>query len=187
MLTHEEHILDICKSVGLNENDQLVLANYIAKMHMGLKNSDANAIPISEVYRILEQLNYAYTTNIEGDEQKLKSFEELQKLLDDKLDRLTHFMAIQRNIEKSAVRRSKVAGSIISLGILAQLAFIIEGTFVTYSWDIIEPISYQIGLLNMCGGLGWYYMFLYNPEKQDVNGWVQTNYIAKKQRANGFS
>lgn len=75
----------------------------------------------------------------------------------------------------------------ISLGILAQLAFIIEGTFVTYSWDIIEPISYQIGLMNMCGGLGWYYMFLYNPNKQDPNSWVQSNYIARKQRANGFS
>ena len=47
--------------------------------------------------------------------------------------------------------------------------------------------SYQISLINMCASLGWYHMFLYNPQKQDVNSWVHTNYIAKKQRANGFS
>lgn len=95
-LTHEAHILDICKSVGLTENDQLVLANYIAKMHAGLQASEPNAIPISEVQRIFEQLNYAYSTTTHDNEQKLKSFEELQRQLDDKLDRLTHFMSIQK-------------------------------------------------------------------------------------------
>ena len=54
-LTQEENILSICKTVGLNEHDQLVLANYIAKMHAGLKVSDPNAIPILEVYRILDK------------------------------------------------------------------------------------------------------------------------------------
>ena len=96
-------------------------------------------------------------------------------------------MGIQRTLEKQAATRSKALGTGIALTIAAETAFIIEGTFNSYSWDVIEPISYQLSLFNMVAAMGWYYAFLYQPNKQDPTEWYASRYIAKRQAAHGYS
>lgn len=51
-------------------------------------------------------------------------------------------------------------GSTIFMG---QFAFIVSGTFVFYSWDIMEPIAYTMLLANFTTGF-----FFYALKKQDM-------------------
>lgn len=39
---------------------------------------------------------------------------------------------------------------------MAQFGFIMSGTFVFYSWDVMEPISYVMMLGNFTVGMGFY-------------------------------
>ena len=55
-------------------------------------------------------------------------------------------------------------GYFISSVLLAELGIIAGGTFLVLSWDIMEPISYLMGLTNFVGGFGWYYMFVTKPD-----------------------
>jgi hypothetical protein len=51
---------------------------------------------------------------------------------------------------------------LIALGssiVLGQFAFIMGGTFVYYSWDIMEPIAYCMLLANFVAGF-FFYAFL---------------------------
>ena len=42
---------------------------------------------------------------------------------------------------------------------VAQAAFIMSGTFVFYSWDIMEPIAYMMLFSNFTFGIMYYTMF----------------------------
>ena len=48
--------------------------------------------------------------------------------------------------------------------ILAELGIIVEGTYVSLSWDIMEPISYMMLLFNELMVTGWFYMFIMKPK-----------------------
>jgi len=47
--------------------------------------------------------------------------------------------------------------------ILGEFAVIVEGTFFSLSWDIMEPISYMMLLFNELVAFGWFYMFITKP------------------------
>ena len=46
---------------------------------------------------------------------------------------------------------------------LGQFAFIMSGTFIYFSWDVMEPISYMMLLTNFTCGF-----FFYNIIKRDM-------------------
>ena len=46
---------------------------------------------------------------------------------------------------------------------LGQFAFIMSGTFIYFSWDVMEPISYMMLLTNFTFGF-----FFYNIIKRDL-------------------
>jgi len=71
---------------------------------------------------------------------------------------------MNEKISRKAKFRSNMAGVSITGILIAQMAFVAQGTFVTLSWDIMEPISYMIGMLNFTAGFGWYYMFVTRPD-----------------------
>ena len=184
----EEQVLEMCDAIGLPHKDKYVLANYASKLHLGFKN--AKDIQVTDAINMLHNLKFAYVTRNSSNthnDSKLQTFEALQGQLDAKNARLVELMGIQRQLEKQAATRSKVLGTGIAMTIAAQTAFIIEGTFNSYSWDVIEPMSYQMSLFNMCAAVGWYYAFLYQPNKQDPTEWYAARYIAKKQAAHGYS
>lgn len=61
--------------------------------------------------------------------------------------------------------RSKFIGLGIVSIIAAEMGLIGYGTYEALSWDIMEPISYVISLINMTAGFGWYAMFVKSPNK----------------------
>ena len=61
--------------------------------------------------------------------------------------------------------------SIVSI-LFAELGIIGVGTFQTLSWDIMEPISYMMSLVNFSAGFGWYYLYITNNKKQTPVDWV---------------
>lgn len=65
---------------------------------------------------------------------------------------------LKDKIDKSATFK---ANSLLFMGssvLLGQLVFIGYGTFVEFSWDIMEPFSYMIMLGNFTAGF-YYYCF----------------------------
>jgi hypothetical protein len=55
-------------------------------------------------------------------------------------------------------------GSSAALFILAELGIIVEGTYISLSWDIMEPISYMMLLFNELMAFGWFYIFITKPK-----------------------
>ena len=67
-----------------------------------------------------------------------------------------------RDIEKRAQFWSRMSGFTIASVLLAELGIIGVGTYSTLSWDIMEPISYVMSLVNFSAGFGWYYLHIRN-------------------------
>jgi len=88
-------------------------------------------------------------------------------------------------IEKKARFRSNLLGYSISSVLLAQLMFITQGTFVTLSWDIMEPISYMISMFNFTCGFGWYYLFITKPDSQTPTDWMKNRIMTKQMKKQG--
>ena len=76
-------------------------------------------------------------------------------------------------------------GYSVSTVILAELYIIIEGTFFSLSWDIMEPISYMMGLFNSTVAFGWFYLFISNPSSQTIWSFYKERLIQKEQRRAG--
>ena len=102
-----------------------------------------------------------------------ETLQELQKRKNILIQLLTKIEELNIKIERKAKFRSNALGLTISSILFAQLAFVTQGTFVTYSWDIMEPISYMIGMFNFTCGFGWYYMFITKPDSQNATDWLQ--------------
>ena len=118
----------------------------------------------------------------------IKSQEDLQVLL----ERRTYLREIMgqyeqqlAEIDKKAKFRSNIVGLGISSILFAELAIIAQGTFVTLSWDIMEPISYLMALGNFTAGFGWYYLFITNPECQTPPEWLRYRVRKKLMRKRG--
>jgi hypothetical protein len=71
---------------------------------------------------------------------------------------------IQKKFEKRATFRSMLMGFSVSSFIAAEIYIIVEGTFNSLSWDIMEPISYLMALFNGVVGFAWYYKFISQPD-----------------------
>ena len=96
-------------------------------------------------------------------------------------------MNIQNQIMKKAIFKGKCLG--VSLAGFVGLEFLIclIGTYETYSWDIIEPVSYMMGWFNGVVGFAWYCRWMNEPEKQVPTYWYQDRVMRKMQRRNGYT
>jgi Mitochondrial calcium uniporter len=59
-------------------------------------------------------------------------------------------------LDRKADFRSKALLTLGSTIFMAQFGFIMSGTFVFYSWDVMEPISYIMMLGNFTFGMLFY-------------------------------
>ena len=71
--------------------------------------------------------------------------------------------------------------------VMLELAICAGGTYETFSWDIMEPISYLMGLLNFFACFSWYCRFLNEPAKQSPVFWFRDRSTRKMQRKAGYS
>ena len=169
---NERSMLNVCKTIGLPLRNSYILANYAQKLQIALKGKES----IPEILRIMAQIKMLY--GVPGD-VSLGSYNIMQKRVKEVQEKLIEYNMHEKVLLKKANRRAKLLGTGLSLTLFAQLAFIVEGTFNTYSWDVIEPISYQLSLINMSAALGWYYMYLENDDKQDPTDWMRATYLEK--------
>jgi len=72
-----------------------------------------------------------------------------------------------------------MVGVAASSVLIAELAIITVGTYVTHSWDIMEPISYVMMLGNFTFTFGWFVAFIENPLMQNPVSWFKQKSIKK--------
>jgi len=72
---------------------------------------------------------------------------------------------------EKAIFRSKFFAFGIAGVVLGEFAICLVGTYETYSWDVIEPVSYIMGWFNFVAYAAWYCRWLEEPEKQVPTYW----------------
>ena len=82
-------------------------------------------------------------------------------------------------LDRKADFRSKALLTMGSTIFLGQFAFIMGGTFVFYSWDIMEPISYIMMFTNFTVGASFYAVNKQEMQLQTLRTMLR-NRIAKR-------
>ena len=139
-----------------------VLRSFAKKVKMGGDQSNNEELIALARY-------YAQTTGQPGE---IASLSEMTKEFYAKRDLLISMYKKLDGIEMKANFRSKLFGYGICAGFALELAIIMEGTFVSFSWVIMEPISYCMILANFNLGFLWFYMNITNPDLQQPTGWM---------------
>lgn len=70
--------------------------------------------------------------------------------------------------------------------IAAEIYIIVEGTFFSLSWDIMEPISYMMTLGNSVLLVSMYFAYISNPKIGSFMEYIQHRMIKKYQRKAGI-
>lgn len=100
---------------------------------------------------------------------------------------MIHWHELMGQFEKKATTKSKIFGYTLASIIFSELIVVLIGTFETFSWDFIEPVSYLMGSFNFCAAFAWYCKFINKPELQSPIYWYKYRSIAKMQKKAGFS
>jgi len=80
---------------------------------------------------------------------------------------------IKETCDKLAHRRAaRLAYGLLSI-FLSEFAIMVYGTYFLFSWDIMEPISYLLGLIDVICGYGFYTYFRRNYSADDLVGAVR--------------
>lgn len=94
-----------------------------------------------------------------GDDKSLMKVSDIERMIEKRQNELIKLNQLKKQLDKKADFRSK---SLLTLGstiFFGQFAFIMSGTFVFYSWDIMEPISYMMLFSNFTVGISFYTLF----------------------------
>eukprot|EP00347_Sterkiella_histriomuscorum_P008713 403344037 len=151
----EEAYLQYNLGIGLPKYSSFLLANFANKIHHSIPQSQT--VKTEDIIKGLNQtMNYYRSV---GDDKSILRVSELEKLLDDKQHELYKLNEQKNQLYKKADFKSQVMLFMGSAYFFAQAAFIMGGTFVYYSWDIMEPISYMMLFTNFTFGVTYYAMF----------------------------
>ena len=135
---------DILVSFGSSDSKRGILCplvNQIVDDILKQKNSQGK-ISGYNVRKIIENKIMMDSIDIKNE---LATVEQLIVVLENKKQLLTTIREeAERKIEVKSKRRLKMLYSLI----LAQMAFTQYGTYVKYSWDIMEPITLLFGILD---------------------------------------
>lgn len=138
---------DLINELDIDASKQGIIKKYLLR----ISNTIQLKTQISKV-----ELSHLMTEMIPRQEKSKQTQREIAQTLESYQNELNKFA----NVEKFVEKRARIyANSIftVGLGVLAlQWAYIGTGTFIFYSWDIMEPQAYLIGLGNFIFGLGYY-------------------------------
>jgi len=123
-----------------------------------------------------EELTKTMNEMLPKDSEDQTSLSEAKAKLFEYQKELQGLRGTEQLIEKKAERHAKNV-LYLGLGVLVvQWSYIAAGTYIFYSWDIMEPQSYLIGLGNFVVGYGYYSM-----NKQDFTmNTIYNNLKARK-------
>jgi len=92
--------------------------------------------------------------------------------LEAKVGKLTEqrkrMLSIKETCDKSARRKAGSLAYGMLLLFTTEFAVMVYGTYFLFSWDIMEPISYLLGLLDVICGYGFYAYFRSNYSAGDL-------------------
>ena len=111
---------------------------------------------------------------------------DISKALEEKQSELIQLTKKYTALYKKADFRSK---SLLTLGstiFISQFAFIMSGTFVYYSWDVMEPISYVMMLGNFTAGMLFYANYKDEMQLTTVRKMLADRFAKRIFRRNGF-
>jgi hypothetical protein len=103
-----------------------------------------------------------------GHDKSLLKVSDLERVIEQRQSELIKLTKVKKVLDAKAEFRSRALLSLGSTIFFGQFAFIMGGTFVYFSWDIMEPISYVMLLTNFTIGASFYASFKKEMELQTL-------------------
>ena len=140
---------DMLNSMTLSFSEKEVLGNYLAKLTALVSAKPNHDLTLKEVEEVVEDAMPREKTSY-GSRQEM---EEKLKEYTAEYERLTKFDEVFKVKARRHAMRIVWGGLLV---LLAQWAYVGTGTFIYYSWDVMEPQAYLIGLGNVIAGMSFY-------------------------------
>ena len=96
-----------------------------------------------------------YFRSVGSDKTQLK-VSDIERMLETRQKELITLNKTKQALDKKADFRARMLLNLGSTIFLGQFSFIVGGTFVFYSWDIMEPIAYTMMLGNFTTAFFFY-------------------------------
>ena len=93
----------------------------------------------------------------------------------------------KHKIDRRAEKKAQMLLALGSLIMVGQFAFITSGTFVFYSWDIMEPIAYIMMFTNFTTAFLYFNMKKRSMELSNLKGILSERFALKKYKRNGIN
>jgi len=160
--TESKHTLNqraintFCQTSGLTSRQSAILTKFVSNMIEDIHQNNQKTIDKHQIELVLEKTIMHHAIEAKQDvetinkkleylREKLKKYEEAKKAVDDKL-------------LAKARRRLKYFFSFV----FAQIMAIQYGTYVAFSWDIMEPITCLLGIFDLIVAYS-FWLFTNNP------------------------
>ena len=131
-------------SIGIPKKEALLLSSFLHKAYKLLPSGEFS---YNEVMRAL-YLSLSYFHTSDQNEFGTNHGSELRKRL---IKHEAQFFKLHQEETKLDTLALKRANRILTLGasiMISQFVFIVGGTYVVFSWDVMEPIAYLMGMTN---------------------------------------
>ncbi|CDW84477.1 UNKNOWN [Stylonychia lemnae] len=178
----EESYLQYTLGIGLPKYSSFLLANFANKLHHSYPKT--RTVKTEDILKGLQQtMNYYRSV---GHDKSLLKVSEIEKLIDQKQRELVKLNEKRSQLYKKADFRAQLllfSGSSI---FIAQCACIMSGTFIYYSWDIMEPISYLMMFANFTVGVFYYALFKKDLELGTLRESLAKRFSSRLYRRHGL-
>lgn len=133
--------------LGMSIHERRVLQNYIYKVASSFPKNENLAK--EEVLRLMSE-------KLPQELLKVETEDEMRTKLLEYQTELQMIIPVESEVEKRAAR---YASRVLWMGfgvLAAQASYIGAGTYVYFSWDVMEPQAYLIGLGNLIAGMSYF-------------------------------
>ncbi len=121
-----------------------------------------------------------------GTDKSIMKVSDLERLMENKQTQLIELNKVKKEVEKKADFRSQALLLMGSSVLIAQFAFITSGTFVHFSWDIMEPIAYIMLFTNFTMGFLFYTLLKKDFELGTIREILNKKFADRMYRKRGF-
>lgn len=172
--TYEEHwVQEYCKSVGLNRRDATILGWFCGLTINSLEKNLDEAIDRRFTLQVLQKV---ITRNALTAKSKLVDIETKITFLKEKL---VKYEEIERSINKEVTMKFRRRLKLFIGWIMTQIIAIQYATYVAFNWDVTEPVTCLLGILDVA--IGYSFWLLTNREYSYPN--LKQNYIEKSKES----
>lgn len=115
-----------------------------------------------------------------------RSVSETEAIIEAKQREYIKICEKKAKLDKKAKRRAKALLALGSSIVIGQFGFIMAGTFLYLSWDIMEPISYVMMLGNFTFGMLFYAKYKEEFELSTLQEMISKSFAKGMYRRNGI-